>query len=69
MKSSTASSPRCSPFSTPGAPDLHRIIADGDSAVAEWTGHPRARTGTPYDNDYARNQGRSAPRGYPFSLT
>lgn len=40
----------------PDAPvtqDLHRIIADGDHAVAEWTSHARARNGTPYDNDYA----------------
>lgn len=33
--------------------DLHRIIADGDYAVAEWTSHARARNGAPYDNDYA----------------
>ena len=32
---------------------LHRIIADGDYAVAEWTSHARARNGTAYDNDYA----------------
>jgi len=40
----------------PGAPvtqDLHRIIADNDWAVAEWTSHARGRSGTPYDNDYA----------------
>lgn len=40
----------------PAAPvtqDLHRIIADGDCAVAEWTSHARARNGAPYDNDYA----------------
>jgi uncharacterized protein len=40
----------------PAAPvtqDLHRIIADGDYAVAEWTSHARARNGAPYDNDYA----------------
>jgi ketosteroid isomerase-like protein len=40
----------------PAAPvtqDLHRIIADGDWAVAEWTSRARARNGTPYDNDYA----------------
>jgi uncharacterized protein len=40
----------------PDAPvtqDLHRIIADGDYAVAEWTSHARARGGEPYDNDYA----------------
>src|ERR687887_292229 len=33
--------------------DVHRIIADGEYAVAEWTSHARARNGTPYDNDYA----------------
>jgi uncharacterized protein len=38
---------------TPVTQDLHRIIADGDYAVAEWTSHARARNGTPYDNDYA----------------
>jgi hypothetical protein len=38
---------------TPVTQDLHRIIADGDHAVAEWTSHARARNGTPYDNDYA----------------
>jgi uncharacterized protein len=32
---------------------LHRIIADGDYAVAEWTSQARARNGTPYENDYA----------------
>jgi hypothetical protein len=40
----------------PAAPvtqDLHRITADGDYAVAEWTSHARARNGAPYDNDYA----------------
>jgi uncharacterized protein len=40
----------------PAAPvtqDLHRVIADGDHAVAEWTSHARARNGAPYDNDYA----------------
>ncbi|HEY2241246.1 MAG TPA: nuclear transport factor 2 family protein [Streptosporangiaceae bacterium] len=40
----------------PGRPvtqDLHRIIADGDWAVAQWTSHARARNGVPYDNDYA----------------
>ena len=40
----------------PAAPvtqDLHRIIADGDHAVAEWTSHARAANGAPYDNDYA----------------
>ena len=38
---------------TPVTQDLHRIIADGDRAAAEWTSHARARNGTPYDNDYA----------------
>jgi ketosteroid isomerase-like protein len=38
---------------TPVTQDLHRIIADGDWAVAEWTSHARARNGAPYDNDYA----------------
>jgi ketosteroid isomerase-like protein len=38
---------------TPVTQDLHRIIADGDSAAVEWTSHARARNGTPYDNDYA----------------
>jgi uncharacterized protein len=40
----------------PDAPisqDLHRIIADGEYAVAEWTSHARARDGRPYTNDYA----------------
>ena len=37
----------------PVTQDLHRIMADGDHAVAEWTSHARARNGTPYDNDYA----------------
>ena len=32
---------------------LHRIIADGEYAVAEWTSRARARNGTPYENDYA----------------
>jgi hypothetical protein len=38
---------------TPVTQTLHRIIADGDHAVAEWTSHARASSGTPYDNDYA----------------
>jgi len=37
----------------PVTQDLHRIIADGDYAVAEWTSHARARNGASYDNDYA----------------
>ena len=38
---------------TPVTQTLHRIIADGDHAVAEWTSHARASNGAPYDNDYA----------------
>ncbi|MGH3167069.1 MAG: nuclear transport factor 2 family protein [Trebonia sp.] len=38
---------------TPVTQDLHRIIADGDYAVAEWTSHGRARNGAPYDNHNA----------------
>jgi uncharacterized protein len=37
----------------PVSQDLHRIIADGEYAVAEWTSHARARNGGAYDNDYA----------------
>lgn len=37
----------------PVSQDLHRIIADGEHAVAEWTSHARARNGASYDNDYA----------------
>jgi ketosteroid isomerase-like protein len=40
----------------PNAPvtqDLHRVIADGEYAVAEWTSHARAWDGRAYDNDYA----------------
>jgi ketosteroid isomerase-like protein len=37
----------------PVSQDLHRIIADGEFAVAEWTSHARTRTGADYDNDYA----------------
>ena len=39
-----------------GAPvlqDVHRIIADGEYAVAEWTTHARTRDGRRYQNDYA----------------
>jgi uncharacterized protein len=32
---------------------LHRITADGDYAVAEWTSHATARNGAAYENDYA----------------
>jgi uncharacterized protein len=38
---------------TPVTRELHRIIADGDYAVAEWTSRARARSGAPYENDYA----------------
>jgi uncharacterized protein len=38
---------------TPVTQDLHRIIADGDYAVAEWTSHARTCNGVPYENDYA----------------
>ena len=40
----------------PDAPisqDVHRIIADGEYAVAEWTSHARSRDGRAYENDYA----------------
>jgi uncharacterized protein len=37
----------------PVTQDLHRIIADGEYAVAEWTSHARTRDGRRYDNDYA----------------
>src|SRR3954453_23376103 len=37
----------------PVSQDLHRIIADGAYAVAEWTSHARARSGATYANDYA----------------
>ncbi len=33
--------------------DLHRIIADGDYGVAEWTSHATAKNGAAYQNDYA----------------
>ncbi|MGF7234423.1 MAG: nuclear transport factor 2 family protein [Frankia sp.] len=32
---------------------LHRIIAEGEWAVAEWTSHARAKSGVDYVNDYA----------------
>jgi uncharacterized protein (TIGR02246 family) len=32
---------------------LHRIVADGEYAVAEWTSRARARGGEPYVNDVA----------------
>jgi ketosteroid isomerase-like protein len=37
----------------PVSQKLHRIIADGEYAVAEWTSTARARGGAPYSNDYA----------------
>jgi uncharacterized protein len=38
---------------TPVTQELHRIIADGDHAVAEWTSRARTGNGKPYENDYA----------------
>jgi uncharacterized protein len=32
---------------------LTSIVADGCTAVAEWTSHARSAAGTPYENDYA----------------
>ena len=32
---------------------LRAIIADGDTAVAEWTSHARSADGQTYENDYA----------------
>lgn len=37
----------------PVVQDVHRIIADGEYAVAEWTTHARTRDGRCYDSDYA----------------
>jgi uncharacterized protein len=37
----------------PVSQTLHRIIADGDHAVAQWTSTARTRGGAPYTNDYA----------------
>jgi ketosteroid isomerase-like protein len=37
----------------PVVQDVHRIIADGEYAVAEWTTHARTRDGRRYDSDYA----------------
>ena len=37
----------------PVTQDLHRVIADGHYAVAEWTSHARSADGRAYDNDYA----------------
>jgi ketosteroid isomerase-like protein len=37
----------------PVSQTLHRIIADGEYAVAEWTSHATAGNGVPYENDYA----------------
>lgn len=33
--------------------ELHRIVADGDVAVAEWTSSARSLAGVAYRNDYA----------------
>jgi uncharacterized protein (TIGR02246 family) len=33
--------------------ELHRIVADGDVAVAEWTSTARSLAGVAYRNDYA----------------
>ena len=38
---------------SPVSQDLHRIIADGAYAVAEWTSRARTRSGAAYANDYA----------------
>lgn len=32
---------------------LHRVVADGDTAVAEWTSRATTATGAAYENDYA----------------
>jgi ketosteroid isomerase-like protein len=32
---------------------LKGIVADGSTAVDEWTSHARSAAGTPYENDYA----------------
>jgi len=32
---------------------VHRILADGDTAVAEWTSRATTRDGRPYENDDA----------------
>ena len=37
----------------PVVQDVHRIIADGEYAVAEWTTHARTRDGRCSDSDYA----------------
>jgi ketosteroid isomerase-like protein len=37
----------------PVVQDVHRIVADGEYAVAEWTTHARTRNGRCYDSDYA----------------
>jgi uncharacterized protein len=37
----------------PVVQDVHRIIADGEYAVAEWTTHARTRDGRRYESDYA----------------
>ncbi len=37
----------------PVVQDVHRIIADGEYAVAEWTTRARTRDGRRYESDYA----------------
>ena len=37
----------------PVTQELHRIIADGEYAVAEWTSSARSVAGREYRNDYA----------------
>ena len=37
----------------PVSQTLHRIIADGEYAVAEWTSTARTASGESYENDYA----------------
>ena len=37
----------------PVVQDVHRIVADGEYAVAEWTTHARTRDGRCYESDYA----------------
>src|SRR5580704_12714149 len=38
---------------TPVVQDVHRIVADGEYAVAEWTTRARTRDGRRYQSDYA----------------
>ena len=37
----------------PRSQQIHAVIADGDTAVAEWTTRATTRDGEPYENDYA----------------